>query len=217
YASWVRKEVMPRARATNRLPPEIYANNLKTFGVPVSPQELIQQAQFAYMQTRDELETVARTVARERGWPFVSYLDVLRRLKQERIPNERLLEVYRSRLSDIEEIVRRERIVTLPEREAVIRLATEAESAATPAPHVDPPRLIGNTGEPAEFVLPLSNPNASSAAEMDDLNFDSITWTLTAHEARPGHELQFAKMMEQGVSTARVVFAFNSEIGRAHV
>src|SRR5690606_898146 len=29
YASWVRKEVMPRARATNRLPPEIYANNLK--------------------------------------------------------------------------------------------------------------------------------------------------------------------------------------------
>ena len=45
---------------------------------------------------------------------------------------------------------------------------------------------------------------------MDDFNYDAIAWTLTAHEARPGHELQFASMLERGVSTARVVFAFNS-------
>ena len=45
---------------------------------------------------------------------------------------------------------------------------------------------------------------------MDDFNYDAIAWTLTAHEARPGHELQFAAMLERGVSTARVVFAFNS-------
>src|SRR5262249_44519078 len=30
------------------------------------------------------------------------------------------------------------------------------------------------------------------------------------HEARPGHELQFAAMVEQGVSQARAIFAFNS-------
>jgi uncharacterized protein (DUF885 family) len=45
---------------------------------------------------------------------------------------------------------------------------------------------------------------------MDDFNYDAITWDLTAHEARPGHELQFAAMLEHGVSTARAVFAFNS-------
>jgi uncharacterized protein (DUF885 family) len=45
---------------------------------------------------------------------------------------------------------------------------------------------------------------------MDDFNYDAIAWTLTAHEARPGHELQFASMLEHGVSTARVVFALNS-------
>jgi uncharacterized protein (DUF885 family) len=100
--------------------------------------------------------------------------------------------------------------VTLPTRKAVIRLGTEAESAAQPAPHIDPPRLIGNTGEAAEFVLPTANPNARAGAVMDDFNYDAIAWTLTAHEARPGHELQFAAMMERGVSTARVVYAFNS-------
>jgi uncharacterized protein (DUF885 family) len=45
---------------------------------------------------------------------------------------------------------------------------------------------------------------------MDDYTYDAVAWTLTAHEARPGHELQFARMLEHGVSTARVVFAFNS-------
>jgi len=45
---------------------------------------------------------------------------------------------------------------------------------------------------------------------MDDFTYDAISWTLTAHEARPGHELQFAKMIEAGVSIPRMVFAFNS-------
>ena len=35
-------------------------------------------------------------------------------------------------------------------------------------------------------------------------------WTLTAHEARPGHEMQFSSMIEAGGSITRAVFAFNS-------
>lgn len=134
----------------------------------------------------------------------------MRELKKERIPNDQLLKVYRARLAGIEAIIREHRLVTLPQRAAAIRLATLAESAAVPAPHLNIPRLIGNTGEPADFVIPTSNPNSDSKAEMDDFNFDAITWDLTAHEARPGHELQFAAMLEGGVSTARAVFASNS-------
>jgi uncharacterized protein (DUF885 family) len=163
-----------------------------------------------YVQTRDEMTITAATLAKERNWPETNYRDVIRRLKQQRIPKDQLLDLYKQRLSQIEAIVRDKHIVTLPERDAVIRLASEAESAAQPAPHVDPPRLVGNTGEAAAFVLPTSNPNAKAGAEMDDFSYDAIAWTLTAHEARPGHELQFARMLERGVSTARVVFAFNS-------
>jgi uncharacterized protein (DUF885 family) len=77
---------------------------------------------------------------------------------------------------------------------------------------MNPPRLIGNTGEYGEFVLTTGMPpDASGKAKVfDDFTHQAATWTLTAHEARPGHELQFAKMMETGVSTARAVFAFNS-------
>jgi uncharacterized protein (DUF885 family) len=135
---------------------------------------------------------------------------VLHELKKQRIPDDKLLEVYHARLAGLEQIIREHRLVTLPQRAAVIRLATPAESAAIPAPHLSIPRLLGNTGEPSDFVIPTSNPNADSKAQMDDFNFDAITWDLTAHEARPGHELQFAAMLEGGVSTARAVFAFNS-------
>jgi uncharacterized protein (DUF885 family) len=73
-----------------------------------------------------------------------------------------------------------------------------------------PPRLIGNTGQYGEFLIPLRNPNAESSEKMDDFLHDAITWSLTAHEARPGHEMQFSALVEQGVSIPRAIFAFNS-------
>ena len=206
----MRATVLPHARATNLLPPEIYADNLKQYGVTMDPRELMDRALFTFAQTRDEMQTLAASIARAHGWKSGDYRDVLRELKKDRIPDDKLLEVYRARLAGLEKIIREQKLLTLPQRAAAIRLATPAESAAIPAPHMNQPRLLGNTGEVGEFVIPTSNPNADSKAEMDDFNYDAVTWDLTAHEARPGHELQFAAMVEGGVSTARAVFAFNS-------
>jgi hypothetical protein len=207
HNDWVRATVLPRARKTNRLPPEIYADNLKSFGVEADPRELMQRALFAYMQTRDELDSLARVVAAQKGYKSANYRDVLKELKKNRVPADKVLDVYKSHLASLEDTLRQQGIVTLPKREAVIRLSTEAEAAQQPAPHIDPPRLIGNTGEPAEFVLPLKS---AAGAEMDDFDSEAIAWTIAAHECRPGHELQFAGMLERGVSSARVVYAFNS-------
>ena len=80
-----------------------------------------------------------------------------------------------------------------------------------PAPNMGPPPLLGNTGEQGEFVLPLNVPTTDgSTLKSDDFTFEAASWTLTAHEARPGHEMQFAGIVEAGVSTARVLFSFNS-------
>jgi hypothetical protein len=210
YGQWATQTVLPRARKTSQLPAELYADNLKRFGVQMDPREIMARALASYQQTRSEIEPLARRIAEEHKWEKTDYRNVIRELKKQRIPDDQLLKLYTGRLEQIEAIIRKQGLVTLPNRKAAIRLATLAESAASPAPHIDPPRLIGNTGEPAEFVLPTSNPNAAPGTVMDDFNYDAIAWTLTAHEARPGHELQFASMLEQGVSTARVIFALNS-------
>src|SRR5205085_7459023 len=41
YCDWVRKSVLTRARATPRLPPELYADRLKDVGVDISPEQAI--------------------------------------------------------------------------------------------------------------------------------------------------------------------------------
>jgi len=51
---------------------------------------------------------------------------------------------------------------------------------------------------------------SAKSEKVDDYAYDAASWTLIAHEARPGHELQFDSMLEHGVSQARVLYAFNS-------
>lgn len=207
HDEWVKSTVLPRARKTNLLPPEIYADNLKGYGVDADPRDLMQNAMTAYLQARDELDTLAQIYAAQKGYKASDYRSVIRELKKNRIPEDQVLAVYKSHLAQIEAIVRKEGIVTPPQRNAAIRLGTPAENAASPAPHLNTPRLIGNTGEPAEFVLTLTN---ASGGQMDDFSNDAISWTIIAHECRPGHELQFAGMIERGVSNARAIYAFNS-------
>lgn len=212
YQELIREELLPRAREDFRLPPELYAFTLQEVGVDMPVEELVSRAKVAFKEIQNEMEVVAAMVARQRGFPSSDYRDVIRELKREQLVGEAILPHFQQRIEEIEAIIRRQGIVTLPERKMAMRLATEAESAAVPAPNMRPPRLIGNTGELGEFVLPLRIPGAAGQGELsfDDFTFDAASWTLTVHEGRPGHELQFASIVEKGVSRARVLFAFNS-------
>ncbi len=214
YNDFLKAEVLPKARTDFRLPKELYADRLKQVGVDIPPMELAERARIAFMEIRNEMKAIAPLVAREKGFAVSDYRDVIRELKKQQVTGDAILPHYQARLKQVEEIIRREKVVTLPDRAARIRIASEAEAAQTPAPNMRPPRLVGNKGEMGEFVLPLRVPTAGAAGGalqgFDDFTFDAASWTLTAHEARPGHELQFASIVEKGVSLARAVFAFNS-------
>jgi hypothetical protein len=215
YARFLETELLPRARADHRLPPEIYAFRLHDVGVDIPPAELSAMAHRAFDALQAQMQELAPRVAAERGFGSRDYRDVIRDLKREQIHGDAgaIVAFYRKRLDEIEAIVHRENLVTLPERPARIRVASLAESAETPAAHMNPAPLVGNTGQVGEFVLPLDVPPAAGASgteRADDFTHDAVTWTLTAHEARPGHEVQFDRMLEAGLSLARAVFAFNS-------
>ena len=211
YSDFLRKEVMPKTRSDFRLPPELYALRLEDFGVDYTPAELTALAHKAFTEIQSEMQPLAAKIAKERHLPSPDYRDVIRELKKDQVGADRILPLYKERLSEIEAIIRREHLVTLPDRPAIIRLASAAETAQQPAPHMRPPRLIGNHGEQGQFVLPAGTIGADGKPlKYDDFTFSAAAWTLTAHEARPGHEMQFAAMVEHGVSQARAIFAFNS-------
>jgi hypothetical protein len=211
YNDWVRAEILPRARDNYRLPAVMYENSLRNWGVDASPEDLIEQGTKGYMDIRNEMEALAPLIAAQKGWDTDDYRVVIARLKEEGpLDGDKILDHYHAVLRDIEEIITREKLVTLPDREAGIRIATAAETAAQPAPHLQPPRLIGNTGEYPTFVIPLLTRNDDGSWVQTDDTYVAGSWTLTAHEARPGHEMQFSSIIESGVSTTRALFAFNS-------
>jgi hypothetical protein len=211
YNEWIRAEILPRARDDFRLPSAMYADALRNWGVDASPEELIRMATQGYTDIRNEMMALAPIIAKEKGYASSDYRDVIRALKDEgQISGDVLLDRYEQVLDEIEKIVVERRLVTLPERPAGIRIATAAETAAQPAAHVDLPRLIGNTGEYPQFVIPKLEKLEDGSWERTDDTYEAGAWTLTAHEARPGHELQFSTMIENGVSRARAIFAFNS-------
>jgi len=208
YDEFIKINVYPRARENFRLPEEVYYNNLKSYGIDMPVEELMRRAKVNYKNIQNDMNSLTKIIAKQKGWEINSYYDLIPKLKENQIVGEDILPLYRERIKLLEEIVKKNQIVSLPDREMKIRLASEAESAAIPAPHMRPPRLIGNEGEMGEFILPLKFPGKD--VKMDDFTHESLSWTLAVHEGRPGHEMQFAFLVENGVSMARAIYAFNS-------
>jgi len=212
YNAWVKKTVLPRSRTDFRLPEPLYAYNLEQVGLDITPRDLIGRAELEFAETTYALQALAPVVAKAEGLPDGDYREVLKALKKKQLAKDKVEPTYHDVLLKIEDTIRKQRIVELPKRQMAMRLASEAENARTPAPHMDPPPFVGNTGQRGTFVLTSGNPPSSGEATQayDDFTFEAAAWTLTAHEGRPGHELQFAAMVEQGVSLTRSLFAFNS-------
>lgn len=215
YDQWLRDHVLTKARTDFRLPPEEYALDLDGYGITIPPAELASMAHAAFIGLQQQMAPIAAQIAHNRHLATSDYRDVMRELKKEQLHGDSILIVYKQHLKDIEAIIREHQIVTLPNRPAMIRLATAAETAQGPAPHMVPPPFLNNTGQHGVFVLPLNMPpqpgqSSGDKDKYDDFTFDAASWTIIAHECRPGHELQFDKMVEEGVSKARALYAFNS-------
>ena len=52
YAAWTKTTVLPHARTTYSLPPELYALQLKNVGIDIDPRALIERAEFEFMEIR---------------------------------------------------------------------------------------------------------------------------------------------------------------------
>ncbi len=210
YNAWVAENIVPNTRAEAALPRELYELQLKNYGVYASPEELIRTGQVAFTNIRNEMMALAPLVAAEKGFDTTDYREVILRLKEEQVPGDRLMARYQEVMVALDEIIERENLISLPDEPARVRMATPAETAQRPAAHLDVPRLIGNTGEFPEFIVPNLQPDEDGNWPASDYAFPAQMWTLSAHEARPGHEMQFTTMLRGGVSTARALFAFNS-------
>jgi hypothetical protein len=171
YDRWVSATVLPRARTDFRLPEPLYAYDLRQVGIDIPPQELMKQAELEFVELRGMLQVLAPVVAKSEGLQVTDYRDVWQALKKQQLGKDEVVPWYHQVLGKIEDIIRREHIVTLPQRQMIMRLASDAEAAQVPAPHMLPPPFINNHGEQGTFVLTMGNPaaNGDKSGAYDDL------------------------------------------------
>lgn len=207
WEAFVRNEILPRSRDDHRLPPDLYRFKLKQNGIDMSLEDLISRSQAAFREIQNEMRALAGLIAEKRGWQTRDYRYVIRELKKEQLKPENAIALYRERIDFMARLAREEEIVTFPNRDLIIRLATEAESLAEPGPAMKIPPLLENKGEMGEFIIALGR---GDGPRVDDFTHEAATWTLAAHEGRPGHELQITRALENGISKARVLFSLNT-------
>ncbi|NDJ18522.1 DUF885 domain-containing protein [Myxacorys almedinensis] len=208
YDTFIRREVLPKARSRFRLPAEIYAFKLEEKGIEIPVEDLIRQAHAAFEQVQQKMDAIAPQVAQQKRLNATDYRAVIQALKQDQLSADEALHYYQQREKEIEAIIRRERLVTLPKRSLKIRLASAKENASFPVPQYRP-ASSPNSKQGGTFILPVLQPKTESRP-YNDFTHPAVAWTLTAHEGRPGHDLQFTTIQDQGLSDARTKFAYNA-------
>ncbi|MCU0547748.1 MAG: DUF885 domain-containing protein [Leptolyngbya sp. Prado105] len=206
YTTFVRQEILPKARSDFRLSPELYALELEQRGVEIPIDELLKEAHAAFDSIQQQMNALAPQIAKRRGVQANRYREVIRVLKKEQLPTDKILPEYQNRQKDLEAIIRREKLVTLPKRNLTIRLTNDRENTNFPVPQYYAPKASQKTS--GVFIIPVLKPDKQPRA-YDDFTYPAVAWTLTAHEGRPGHDLQFTTIQDKGTSDARSKYGYN--------
>lgn len=208
YREFLLKKVLPYARNTFQTPTEYYALMLKMRGILLSPEELIKTGHADYQRAYKEFSLLGRKLAEKHKLSKNDPVSVVNYLKSRRLTtDEDILKAYLKVSDELKKLIQEKKLLTLdPGLDFIIRLATPAEMKSTPSPHYRGVPLVSKTKEKAQFVIPT----AQGQEGIDDFTFREAIIDLTAHEAIPGHAVQFHVMKERGVSFIRAWFASNS-------
>jgi hypothetical protein len=201
YEKFIRREVLTRVEADFHLPTELYTLELQKQGIDIPVTKLISQAHTAFTQVQQQMKEIAPQIALKKGLKTSDYRDVILALKQESLSAEETLRLYQNRAQELENIIQQQNLVTLPQQEFKIRLATVKEYDNFPVPLYDP--------KSHTFVIPVLQ-NLKQAKLYNDFTNPAMSWTLTVHEGRPGHDLQFSTIENQNLSKVRTDFAANA-------
>ncbi len=205
---FIRKSILPKARTDFHLPPGLYAYSLRARGISATPEELITMARKDYQETYKLFKNVAYKVSRKHKLKKFQPVFVIDYLKQSQVTrSEEVGKLYQNADQELARIISENSLVSLPPTPLKIRLAGDAESKSAPVPHLLPPPLINNQGQRPEFVVPTSS---EGKMPFNDFSYPAAAIILTAHEGRPGHDMQFSSMLDNGISTIRARYAMNS-------
>jgi Bacterial protein of unknown function (DUF885) len=207
FRDFIRKTILPHARKDMKASYGVYAFTLKEMGIKEGPEKLIDIARADYQDLYKKFIELGRIIAEDNKLPANDPVSVVNFLESKKISTrEELLELYVKTNDELYAIVKDKNLITLREKpNLLIRFATDAEAKSLPAPHFINSAFFGKDKDrPGQFVI------TPPEGGRDDFSFPEAVITLSAHEAIPGHGLQYHMMKERGTTLMRSWLAFNS-------
>ena len=186
YIGHLRETVAPRSRASFRLGPERFAEKLRLDeGLDVPVDRLLQIALRELQATQEEFREVAAKLHNDPG-------EAWQQVKTRHPGPGELLGVVEGRLEDLAMFIRRKRLVTIPDHEAVVVAPTPEFYRWTFA-------SLWSSGAFEQKPLPayyyITDVDPAWPAErqeehLRDFNYATL-WSISIHEVFPGHFLHF--------------------------
>ncbi len=209
YDLLLKQEILPLAPKRTQLSRKRYELRLKRFGNSTSPENMIREGKKVFQKDYLELKGLAQEIAKKHSLKNSSPAYVTQFLKNSAVKDAHEAKaLYQKANQRLESLIKKHDLVTLPQKPLLVRLGSKAESKASPVPHLNIPPLLNNKGEIPEFVVPTGE--SQNELPYDDFSHFGMALALTAHEGRPGHDLQFQHILEKPISIIRAAYAFNS-------
>jgi uncharacterized protein (DUF885 family) len=187
YIDYLEKELAPRSKGTFRLGREKFEHKFQLDeGLTMGAERLLSIALRELAVTQEEFRRVASRL--NGGDPMAAW----QKVKQEHPPAGQLVPVAQQQLQELEEFIRRQRIISIPEGVPVAVLPTPrfyrwtSASMWTPGP-------FEMRAQRAFYYLTDVDPNWPSerqAEHLRDFSYGAL-WSISMHEVFPGHFLHY--------------------------
>jgi uncharacterized protein (DUF885 family) len=187
YIDYLEKELAPRSKGTFRLGREKFEHKFQLDeGLTTGAERLLSIALRELAMTQEEFRRVAGRL--NGGDPMAAW----QKAKQEHPPAGQLVPVAQQQLQELQEFIRRQRIISIPEGVPVAVLPTPrfyrwtSASMWTPGP-------FEMRAQRAFYYLTDVDPNWPSerqAEHLRDFSYGAL-WSISMHEVFPGHFLHY--------------------------
>ncbi|MEO7271832.1 MAG: DUF885 family protein, partial [Vicinamibacterales bacterium] len=192
YIEYVEKELAPRSKGSFRLGREKFEQKFQLDeGLKTGAERLLSIALRELAATQDEFRRVASRI--NGGDPMA----VWQKAKQEHPPAGQLVPVAQQQLQELQDFIRRHRIVTIPEGAPVAVLPTPRFYRWTSASMWTPGPFEMRAQRAFYYITDVDPawPSERQTEHLRDFSYGAL-WSISIHEVFPGHFLHYQHLRQ---------------------
>jgi uncharacterized protein (DUF885 family) len=214
YQAWLRRDLLPRSHGEFRLGARIFSAKLEADEMVDTPlPQLLEIGMADLRRNQAEFARVARELEPDR-----SPQQVLEELKADHPDGGQLLQDFRDTFDGLLGFIESHRIITIPSNVRPLVRETPPFLRATTFASMDTPGPFETAAQEAYFNVTLPDPSWAperTAGFLSAFNYPAIS-AIAAHEAYPGHYIQFLWLHQLDDRVRRLLGANTNSEGWAH-